>query len=222
MNIVWEDNRIILCEKPAGVLSQAGSEGGEDMVTLLGKYRLQKGEPSFIAPVHRLDRGVGGLMVYAKDVKAAGKLSALIQEHDFTKEYRAVIHGVPDPPDGEMTDLLFRDASRNKTFIVKRERKGVREAKLSYRLLGTADRAGETVSLVTVRLYTGRTHQVRVQFASRKMPLLGDGKYGGHDNGIPLALWSSRIAFIHPFTGEHVDVMLSSPDCAPWSLFQDV
>lgn len=219
MNIIWEDSGIIMCEKPVGALSQPGPDGGESMLSLLAEYRRGRGEPEYIAPIHRLDRGVGGLMVFAKDKKMAAGLSQLIQQHQFIKEYRAVVHGIPPEPQGEMTDLLFRDTARNKTFVVQRERRGVREAKLDYTLLATAEEEGSPLSLVQVRLYTGRTHQVRVQFASRRMPLVGDGKYGGRDNGVPLALWSYRLSFCHPKTGALIDEMLPPPATTPWNLF---
>lgn len=219
MNIIWEDGRLIICEKPVQVLSQPAPEGGEDMLTLLSQYRVQKGELAQVFPIHRLDCGVGGLMVFAKDSKTAGQLSTLIQQKDFCKEYLAVIHGTPELPQGVFADLLFRDATRNKTYVVKRQRRGVREAELEYTLLETVDWQGSPLSLVRVHLLTGRTHQVRVQFASRKLPLFGDGRYGARDGGGDLALWSTRLAFRHPSGTGEVDVSLLPPLQFPWTLF---
>lgn len=214
MKVLYEDKFLIAVEKPAAVLSEP-SPGGEDALTLA---KEMTGGDCFL--VHRLDRNTGGAMVLAKSAAAAGKLSDLIQKREFVKEYLAVIKGVPEAPEGVFEDLLFKDSGKNKTFVVKRERKGVKKASLSYRVLSTAKNGehGE-VSLVLVRLNTGRTHQVRVQFASRKMPLLGDGKYGSRDNRCETALWSCRLAFKHPFTGKEIDLRSLPPKEYPWDLF---
>lgn len=214
MKVLYEDKFLIAVEKPAAVLSEP-SPGGEDVLTLA---KEMTGGDCFL--VHRLDRNTGGAMVIAKSAAAAGKLSDLIQKREFVKEYLAVIKGVPEAPEGVFEDLLFKDSGKNKTFVVKRERKGVKKASLSYRVLSTAKNGehGE-VSLVLVRLNTGRTHQVRVQFASRKMPLLGDGKYGSRDNRCETALWSCRLAFKHPTTGEELDLRSLPPKEYPWDLF---
>lgn len=219
MNILQEDRFLLFCEKPVGIPSQPAPGVPEDMTSLLGQYRAAKGEPAQVFAVHRLDRGVGGLMVYAKDAKTAGKLSALIQQRQFTKEYLAVLHGIPPEEQGTLRDLLFRDAAKNKTYVVQRERRGVREAVLEYRLLGTAGSGDGVLSLVRVHLLTGRTYQVRVQFASRGLPLLGNGKYGARDSVPEIALWSTRIAFEHPVTGKPLDCTLPAPCAFPWNEF---
>lgn len=214
MKILYEDKSLMAVEKPADVLSEP-SEKGEDVLTLASG---QAGAPCFL--VHRLDRNTGGAMVLAKNASMAGRLSEQIQKREFVKEYLAVVKGVPEAPEGVFEDLLFKDSARNKTFVVKRERKGVKEASLSYRVLSTVQNGehGE-VSLVLVRLITGRTHQVRVQFASRKMPLLGDGKYGSRDNRCETALWSFRLSFDHPATREKIEVSCLPPKEYPWDLF---
>lgn len=189
LQILAENRDFVVCVKPNGVLSQAGKPGEETM--LLGLERQLGGK---FFPVHRLDREVGGVMVYARTSKAAGELSKAIQEGRMKKEYLAVVHGRPEPEMGVLEDLLLHDQRKNKSYVVKRLRGGVKKAKLSYRVLST----GEEGSLVQVRLYTGRSHQIRVQFASRGMPLLGDGRYGGGKGKI--ALWSCRISF--PFLGK--------------------
>ncbi len=219
MQILYEDNALLLAEKPVGVLSEGAPEGGSDMVSLLTSRRRERGEPAEVFPVHRLDRGVGGLMVFAKDKKTAGRLSAMMGDRTLQKDYYAVVHGIPAEPEGTLRDLLFRDAARNKTYVVKRERRGVREARLTYRLLETVSHEGEPLSLLRVRLGTGRTHQVRVQFASRRLPLWGDGKYGAKDNGKALALFSCRLAFPHPVTGKPCEAELLPPSLFPWELF---
>ena len=196
MQVLYEDGALIVCIKPAGVLSQE-APGKANMVDLL--LETTGGE---IYPVHRLDREVGGVMVFAKTKAAAASLSRQIAEHTFEKVYVARVHGVPAPEKGEMEDLLFKDSAKNKVFVVRRERRGVKKAKLAYEVL-SVDENGN--ALVKIRLFTGRTHQIRVQFASRKHPLLGDGKYGARDGEAKLQLWSKEIAFDHPETGERME-----------------
>ena len=194
MQVLYSDNYIVVCVKPIGILSQADSSGGESMVSLLSNmYNCE------IYPLHRLDKGVSGVMVFAKTKFAAAELSRDIAEHKLKKEYLAIINGLPDER-GEMVDLLFKDSRKNKSFVVNRSRKGVKEAKLSYWRIKTDGQK----SLVRVLLHTGRTHQIRVQFASRKMPLLGDRKYGGNTDYENIALLSYRLTFNHPKTKEEM------------------
>ncbi|MBQ4547541.1 MAG: RluA family pseudouridine synthase [Oscillospiraceae bacterium] len=214
MKVLFEDKFIIIVEKPAEVLSEPDGKN-PDIVTLASEHVCK---PCFL--VHRLDRNTGGAMVLSKMQKATGKLSEAIQKREFEKEYIAVIKGVPEEPQGVFEDLLFKDSQKNKTFVVKRERKGVKAASLEYKVLSTLehDEHGK-ISLVLIKLHTGRTHQIRVQFASRKMPLLGDGKYGSRDNHCETALWSHRLAFKHPITGESVEAKSFPPEKYPWNLF---
>lgn len=192
MDILYSDDYIVVCVKPVGILSQADSSGGMSMITELSKTCGCE-----IYPLHRLDKGVTGVMVYAKTKLAAGQLSRDIAEHRFKKEYLAVINGIPDEK-GEMVDLLFKDSRKNKSFVVNRMRKGVKEAKLEFERLKTDGQK----SLVRVLLHTGRTHQIRVQFSSRKMSLLGDKKYGSTADYENIALMSYRLTFDHPKTKE--------------------
>jgi len=203
--ILFQDSAILVCVKPAGVLSQAGP--GESLPQLLSGQ-----ENCNLFPVHRLDRGVGGVMVLAKTSRAAAALSASMGRRDVKKEYLCVVHGHPGEDEGVYRDLLFHDKGRNKTFVVQRMRAGVKEAELDYRVLSAAP---ET-ALVRVRLHTGRTHQIRVQFASRKTPLVGDGKYGGGSGEI--ALWSCLLSFPHPETGERLSFR-SLPQGGVWAQF---
>ena len=209
IDILFENDEIVACVKPVGVPSQ--KDGAEDMVSLLTRLCGKK-----IYPVHRLDTAVGGTMVFAKSSKAAAKLSGLIADGRFCKEYLAVIEGVPEEKEGRFEDLLFKDSRKNKSFVVKRERKGVRKAVLDYRVVSVS--GGR--SLVRVKLGTGRSHQIRVQFASRKMPLCGDGKYGSRDNGCTVALWSENVGF--ETDGESF-LFKSRPDFSeyPWNLFKE-
>ena len=210
MKILFEDKHLLVAEKDAGILSEPDGSGN-DIVTLCSQHT---GSECFL--VHRLDRGTGGVMVLAKTKAAAGKLSALVSERAFSKEYLAVIKGCPDEKEGVFKDLLFKDSRKNKSFVVNRERRGVKEASLEYRVLETL----HDTSLVLVKLHTGRTHQIRVQFASRKMPLLGDGKYGSRDNKCETALWSCRLSFKHPITGEDVRCTSLPPREYPWDMFE--
>lgn len=203
LEILYEDAQIILCLKPVGVLSE---EGG--MPDLL---RAQTGA-SEIFCVHRLDRAVGGLMVYARTKTAAASLSRQIAEGGLEKRYLAVCRGEA-PLKGEMRDLLYHDPRSNKSYVVKRMRRGVREAALRYETLERR----EGFSLVRVELLTGRSHQIRVQFASRQLPLLGDRRYGGGEGEI--ALWSQDLRFVHPQSGEKLQFTAPPPAKEPWTRF---
>lgn len=203
MEILFEDKDIIVIVKPVGVLSQKDEKGNESLIELLNEYLDEKGEKADIHVVHRLDKNVGGVMVYAKNSFSASKLSSSVQKGEMIKEYIAAVHGAPGEQCGYMADLLFKDSRKNKSFVVKRERKGVKKAKLYYETVRTQmTRFGEA-SLVKIRLFTGRTHQIRVQFSSRKMPLIGDMRYGGGDKR-DIALWSHRITLRHPSSGKEM------------------
>ena len=203
IEILYQDDDIIVCMKPAGLLSE-----GEGADSLLAVLAAQCGGQ--IYPVHRLDRGAAGLMVFARNSKAAAGLSRAVQEKQLKKEYFARISGAPAEKVGEMTDYLFKDSRKGKVFAVKRPRKGVREARLTYRVLWQ----DEDSSLVRVALDTGRPHQIRVQFSSRGMPLWGDGKYGSRVKG-DLALFSCGLGFPHPRTGKRME-WEAKPMGQPW------
>lgn len=207
IDILYENNDFVVCVKPVGVASQ--NDKAEDLVKLLA-HQLS----SQIYPVHRLDTAVGGTMVFAKNTKTAAQLSRQMADGNFKKSYLAVVSGKPEEKSGVFEDLLFKDSSKNKSYVVKRERKGVKKAKLEYELLSYSD----DMSLVSVLLHTGRSHQIRVQFASRKMPLIGDGKYGSKDNRCTVALWSEKITF--DYNNEKV-TFTSEPEKNnfPWNLF---
>ena len=187
MEIVYADPRIVVAVKPAGVLS-TDEPGG--MPQLL---RQELGTPC-IRTVHRLDAAVSGLMVYARGKQAAAALSRAIADGAFQKEYLALVHGCP-PETGTWEDLLFKDSRKNKVFVVKRPRAGVRAAKLRYQVI----RPGEE-SLVRVFLETGRSHQIRVQFSSRGYPLVGDHKYGSRAKQTEPLLFSAALSF--PWKGQ--------------------
>ncbi len=165
-----------------------------------------------VYPVHRLDRTTQGVMVYALSEDAARRLSAMIQQGQLEKTYLAVVEGVPEGSQGEYTDLLYFDRRKNKSYVVKRERKGVKQARLQYEVLQTIGHEGKQISLLRIRLMTGRTHQIRVQFASRKMPLVGDRRYGSHIPADHIQLCSAKLSFTHPFTGEELSFSYEPTD----------
>ena len=217
LTILYEDAHLVICLKPPGVLSE-DSEKGRCMPALLREHYRAQGKNDYIATVHRLDKIVGGVMVFSRRRQVTGQLTAAIARHEITKEYLAVLRGHPEKAEDTLTDLLFRDAAHNKSYVVRRMCKGVREARLSYREIART----EALSLVRIQLHTGRTHQIRVQFASRGLPLLGDIRYGSRDERCTAALWSYRLALRHPVTGETVDVSALPPEGYPWQLFGEI
>lgn len=182
MEILYQDKDIVVCIKPVGLDSE--HQMPQALLDEIG------GE---IYPVHRLDQNVGGVMVYARTKAAAAHFSQIIQQGEMIKEYVAMVHGQP-PEQGDWEDLLFKDSRRNKVFVVDRMRGGVKQARLTFQ------RLQENPTLVQIRLYTGRSHQIRVQFASRGYPLLGDKKYGARDAYSAPMLYSFRLTF--PYQGK--------------------
>ena len=183
MDIIYSDRALAVIVKPVGMDS-------EHVVPAAITEKLG-GE---VFPIHRLDLNVGGVMVYARTKQAAAQLSKLVQDGLLVKEYRAMVHGVP-PECGVLEDFLFKDSRKNKVFVVKKERKGVKKASLEYTRLTSSD-----PSLVHIRLHTGRSHQIRVQFSTRGFPLVGDHKYGSRDEAKSPALFSCRLSF--PWQGQ--------------------
>lgn len=208
MEILFQDKDILVCIKPARVLSTDEPGGLPDLL------REYLGDPQAdIRTVHRLDRVVSGVMVLARNAKAASELSRQIREEEFEKEYLAVVHGRPDLREGTLMDLLYRDKARKMTMVATEPAKGVQEAILDYQVL----RHTETMSRVKIRLRTGRTHQIRVQFSSRGMPLVGERKYCTLEDPCEIALWSYKIGFNHPETGKWVEFTKAPPDTYPWT-----
>lgn len=207
MELIYCDETLLVCVKPAGVLSTDEPGGVPELARLeLGDEKAQ------VRTVHRLDRVVSGLMVLARTAAAASELSRQIRENEFEKAYLAVVHGHPEEKEGTMVDLLQRCKQERKTYVVTQMDKGVQEAILDYRVL--AENAD--LSKVYITLRTGRTHQIRCQFSSRGLPLVGDRKYSLLEDGCNIALWSHRIAFTHPVTGERMEFQLNPPDQYPW------
>lgn len=204
--IIYRDMDIVICTKPLGIQSE-----NNGMPALLSQ-QLKLGE---VFCVHRLDMAVGGLMVYALNSRAAASLSVQIAKHEFVKQYYAVVQGRPAEEEGFLCDLLFWDRGKRKSFVVKRKRAGVKEASLTYRTL----ECREDLSLLDITLHTGRTHQIRVQFSSRAMPLVGDGKYGSRYRDCPIALWSRALSFRHPADGRVLHFEALPENTFPWNIF---
>ena len=189
MKIVYSDSDIVVCEKPYGVSSQMSDK--ENMVSILEKELNRS-----VFPVHRLDTATTGLIAYALNKKSAAALSATVQNGELKKEYYAIVHGELQTQ-GRLIDNLYHDRIRNKSYVVEGERKGVKRAELEYFPVSVCDLCGCKLSLIRIKLYTGRTHQIRVQMANMGSPLFGDGKYGAKDNG-KIHLHSAYLSFPHP------------------------
>ena len=208
MELIYVDSDLVVCIKPARVLSTDEPGGLPDLV------REALGDPKAdIRTVHRLDRVVSGVMVLARNAKAASELSRQIRENAFEKEYLAVVHGRPEASTGSIRDLLGRDKARKMTYVAEEPGKGIQEAILDYEVLGE----NTEFSRVRVALRTGRTHQIRVQFASRGMPLVGERKYSTREDPCEIALWSHAVGFTHPRTGEKMMFSQEPPTVYPWT-----
>lgn len=209
MDFIYQDDDIIVCIKPPRVLSTDEPGGLPELVRqALGD------EKADIRTVHRLDRVVSGLVVLARSASAASELSRQIRQQEFEKEYLAVLHGQPLEDSGSLRDLLLRNKAERKTYVVNELAKGVQEAILQYWVL---NRQGD-LSRVGIRLETGRTHQIRAQFSSRNLPLVGDRKYSLNEDNCEIALWSHRLAFCHPATGEKMEFIQPPPAVYPWTV----
>lgn len=208
MEILYEDARLWMCVKPVGFSSEDTPEG----FSVPSALREQTGA-GFVGVVHRLDMVTGGVMVFAKTPGAAAQLSAAFAAGNTEKRYLAVVEGRPEKPEDTWKDELFFDRRKGKSYVVDRSRKGTKEAVLDYRVIASVETPKGIRTLVSIRLHTGRTHQIRAQFASRKLPLCGDGRYGGRDNACSPALWCCELSVL--------DVKATSlpPQTYPWNLF---
>lgn len=210
MDFVYMDDDILVAIKPARVLSTDEPGGMPQLV----REALGDGEAD-VRTVHRLDRVVSGLMVLARNAEVASELSRQVRQGEFEKEYMAVVHGKPEQTEGTLRDLLYRDKARRMTMVAAEPAKGVQEAILHYRVMD----AREDLSKVRIQLETGRTHQIRVQFASRGMPLVGERKYSTLEDPCEIALWSCRLCFRHPKTGKTMTFFREPPAVYPWDIF---
>ena len=209
MELIYQDDDVLVCVKPAGALSTDEPGGVPELA------RQALGDPQAdVRTVHRLDAVVSGLMVLARNASSASGLSRQIREQTFGKEYLAVVHGRPEENAGTYVDLLLRDKRERKTYVVTELAKGVQKAILDYQVLNSSG----DLTRVAIQLRTGRTHQIRCQFSSREMPLVGDRKYSLNEDGCNIALWSHKIAFDHPKTGKRMAFALQPPEIYPWTV----
>ena len=218
--IVYEDNHLLIVEKPVNVPVQKDESKDEDLLTMLKediKRRYEKPGNVYLALLHRLDRPVGGAIVFAKTSKAASRMSDLLRRRELVRRYLAVVHGRPPKKSGLVEHYLWKDKRENKVYVVPPTRKGAKRALLEYDVL----QSSEKFSLLSVKLHTGRSHQIRVQLAALGCPLYGDQKYGQSQNkvGQQLALWSHQLQFIHPVRKEAFDIRSYPPNEYPWNDF---
>ncbi|MWV42069.1 RNA pseudouridine synthase [Paenibacillus sp. HJL G12] len=220
--ILYEDNHLLGIVKPVNIPTQADISGDPDLLSLLKddiKERFNKPGNVYLGLVHRLDRPVGGAMIFAKTSKAASRLSETVRSRSFRKIYAAVVHGQLPAARGTLKDMLLKDPKTNMVSVVKKGTPGAKEAILDYEVLGTSG----GFSLVRVELHTGRSHQIRVQMNQAGCPLFGDQKYGSRVNkpGQQIALWSVVVGFPHPVTKEDVKLTCLPPSEHPWNLWSE-
>ena len=220
INILYEDNHLLVVEKPVNIPVQSDSSNDGDLLTALKDYLKEKyNKPGnvYLGLVHRLDRPVGGIMVFAKTSKAASRLSEQIRTNQIEKQYLAVVTGTLENSKGTLHDYLYKDSKTNTSHVVSKEHKDAREAILHYEVIDT----GENLSLVRIHLVTGRSHQIRVQFSHAGHPLWGDARYNtASANGQQIALFSDQLTLNHPTTKETMTFTLEMPSRYPFSLFQ--
>ena len=214
ITILHKEKHFVAIIKPAGLLSEASSKKDIGLVDFLESLLGCE-----VFPVHRLDREASGVMIYATTPIGASKLGNIVlSKNDFEKKYLIIVHGKPEKNEGSFEDLLFKDSKKNKSFVVTRERKGVKKASLEYHVLESKEIENKLFSLVSVKLITGRTHQIRVQFSSRNMPVLGDNKYGS-DKKTQMCLFSQSIVFTNPFSKKR-QLFSALPNGEYWDLFK--
>lgn len=221
MKVLYEDNQIIVVEKPFNIPSQGDKTGDVDMLTMVKDYVKEKyNKPGnvYIGLVHRLDRPTGGVMVFARTSKAAGRLSDEIRERKIQKSYLAICNGKFDETKGTMRDFLWKDEKNNTSYVVKETKKNAKEAILDYEVLKYDEK--EDVSLVKIDLHTGRHHQIRVQFSSRMHALYGDTKYHGKGGNAQLSLWAYKLSLIHPTTKEELTYIDLPESEGIWKLIE--
>ena len=222
IKIIYEDNHIIVAEKPPNIPSQSDKTGDIDMLTLLKDYlkeKYQKPGNVYLGLVHRLDRPVGGVMVFAKTSKAAGRLSEQIRSKMFTKEYLAIVDGKLEKQTGTFEDYLLKNEKTNTSKVVKESTSHAKYAKLDYTVLKYQEEID--LSLLKIRLYTGRHHQIRVQLSSHGHSICGDQKYGTRGRGKQIALWAYQLTILHPITKESMTFTCVPETKGPWVILKE-
>ena len=206
LKVIYEDNHIIVVEKKPNIPSQSDKTGDIDMLTIVKEYIKEKyNKPGnvYLGLVHRLDRPVGGIMIFARTSKSASRLSNQVREKIFKKEYLAVVDGKPEPKSGTLEDYLYKDERNNISKVVKKEKKNAKLAKLDYELVKYNEI--KNLSLLKINLHTGRHHQIRVQLSNFGHSIYGDHKYGKRGKGKQIALWAYKLTIEHPITKEKME-----------------
>lgn len=223
LNVIYEDNHIIVVEKIVNIPSQGDKTGDVDMLSSIKDYlreKYQKPGNVYLGLIHRLDRPVGGVMVFAKTSKAAARLSEQVREKAFQKEYLVVVNGKMESQKGEWRDWLFKNESANMSKVVPEGTKNAKQASLEYEVLKYNEEIN--LSVVRVKLHTGRHHQIRVQFSSRGHSIYGDQKYGGRGHGKQIALWAYRLTIFHPITKEEMTFQVLPEINGTWKILEGI
>ena len=221
MHVLYEDNHLLIVEKPVNMPVQSDSSGDLDLLTAAKNYikeKYQKPGNVYLGLVHRLDRPVGGAIVFARTSKAASRLANQLRRHQIKRQYLAVVHGQVTSTNATLTDYLYKDRAKNQSYVVPSDHPQAKLAKLSYHVL----QQNADYALLQVELATGRSHQIRVQLAHQGHPLYGDQKYGADVNqvGQQIALWAHSLSLIHPTTKEAISLTAQPPiNAAPWQQF---
>ena len=223
LNVLYEDNHVIVVEKPVNIPSQADKTGDEDMLSIVKHYlkeKYQKPGEVYLGLVHRLDRPVGGVMVFAKTSKAAARLSEQVRTKQFEKQYLVVVDGKMEPEKGVLEDYLLKNERKNISRVVEQEAKNAKLASLDYEVLKYAEDIN--LSVVKVNLHTGRHHQIRVQFASRGHSLYADQKYGTRGRGKQIALWAYQLSFYHPISKQKLTFQILPKMEGTWKILENI
>lgn len=222
MKILYEDNHIIVVEKIVNIPSQSDKTGDKDMLTLIKEYlkeKYQKPGNVYLGLVHRLDRPVGGVMVFAKTSKSASRLSEEVRNKTFKKEYLVICNGKMEKEKDTLVDYLWKDEKKNTSYVVKQAKKNAKEAVLDYEVLGYNEK--ENLSILRINLHTGRHHQIRVQLSSRMHAIYGDNKYHGRGAGTGICLWAYKLTIVHPTTKEEMSFVDLPEPKGMWKLIYD-
>lgn len=219
LNVIYEDNHIIVVEKPANIPSQGDKTGDNDMLSIIKQYLKEKyNKPGnvYLGLVHRLDRPVGGVMVFAKTSKSASRLSEEVRNKTFRKKYIAIVNGKMEQKEGTLKDYLWKDEKKNMSYVVKEGKKNSKLAELDYKVEGYDEE--QNLSIVKINLHTGRHHQIRVQLSSRMHAIYGDSKYHGRGAGNGICLWACELTIIHPITKKEMTFSKMPEPKGMWKL----
>jgi 23S rRNA pseudouridine1911/1915/1917 synthase len=221
LNVLYEDNHIIVVEKKPNILSQSDITGDKDLLTMVKEYVKEKYKKEgnvYIGLVHRLDRPVGGIMVFARTSKAAKRLNEQIKKHEFNKTYVAVLDGNLNKEKGKLVNYLYKDERLKKSFVTSKDNKNAKLSELEYEVIGHIN----CKTIVKINLITGRHHQIRVQLSSRQHSIYGDQKYGGRGHGKQICLWAYKLTIQHPISKEEMVFMAVPEKEKSWKILEDV